>query len=145
MREGWMLRSLSGCMFQVAIVLIVLTLGISVVPLIMAPASSFKMPYQPVAAMQSMRLILDMDDGYVTEQGTQVVVLINGKAVKAFSAQEMTLSVRHQDRIEIDSALKELVRVRVKEVSPGILSPREGDWVVVQHSIEVLGNVIGGR
>lgn len=104
-------------------------------------SQSMTMPAVPVSSFsQSLRLVLDAEG--VGAVGAKVSVLVNGKAVGTFATGSITLLVRNQDLIEVDSDLSHRVRVTVRETASEIILPRAGDYIQVQNTVETLGRVV---
>lgn len=104
-------------------------------------SQSMTPPAIPVSSFgQSLRLVLEATG--VGDEGGQVSVLVDGKAVGTFATGSITLLVRNQDLVEIDSALSHRIRVTVRETASEIILPRAGDYIQVQNTVETLGRVV---
>lgn len=102
---------------------------------------SMTTPTVPVSTFnQSMRLVLDAEG--VGADGGKVSVIVNGKAVATFAAGSITLLVRNQDQVQVDSDLSHKIRVTVRETASEIILPRAGDYIQVQNTVETLGRVV---
>ena len=100
-------------------------------------SQSMTPPAIPVSSFgQSLRLVLEATG--VGDEGGQVSVLVDGKAVGTFATGSITLLVRNQDLVEIDSALSHRIRVTVRETASEIILPRAGDYIQVQNTVETL-------
>ena len=102
---------------------------------------SMNTPAVPVSTYaQSLRLVLAVEGAGA--EGGKISVVVNGKAVATFAAGSITLLVRDQDQVEIDSDLSHNIRVTVRETAPEIILPRAGDYIQVQNTVETLGRVV---
>lgn len=94
-----------------------------------------------VSAFGSYQRLILVAEG-IAGQGALVCVKVNERVVATFSQGSVSLLVRDQDIIQIDSALTSSVRVTVEQTTPEITLPRAGDFVCVQNTVETLGRVI---
>lgn len=102
---------------------------------------SITTPTVPVSTFnQNARLVLGAEG--VDAEGGRVSVMVNGKAVATFAAGSVTLLVKNDDRVEINSDLSHKVRVTVLETAAEIVLPRAGDYIQVQNTVETLGRVV---
>jgi len=128
----------SAILFLVAVLMLGVSLAregfISLWPLSMTTSAV------PVTFTLNLRLVLDAEG--VGAEGGKVSVVVNGKAVATFASGSITLLVRNQDKIEIDSDLSHRICVIVRESASEIILPQAGDYIQVQNTVETLGRVV---
>jgi len=133
------MKSISAGLFVFAILLLSISLwqgGITHLFSANGGADNYAVAVSELSSRISLKL-----EGAGNE-GARVCVLINGKAVTTFASGDVSLLVRDQDEITIDSDLPKKVRVVVSYSAAEIVLPRAGDHVYLQNTVETLGRVI---